>query len=67
MSNNKSNKRAEAIGHIIFLVVVFITSYATLYIMHVAGLNVNINWLIFSLIYSFIWYVLYTIADKVVT
>jgi hypothetical protein len=67
MSNNKSNKRAEAIGQIIFLVVVFITSYATLYIMHIAGLNVDINWLIFSLIYTFIWYVLYTIADKVVT
>jgi hypothetical protein len=56
----------NVIEDILFIFTIFITSLIALIIMWIGGINTN-DWLRFSVIYAFIWYVLYKIADKLVS
>jgi len=55
----------NVIEDVLFIFTIFITSLIALAIMWIGGINAN-DWLKFSIIYAFIWYVLYKIADKLV-
>jgi tryptophan-rich sensory protein len=55
----------ESISYIIFLFLVFVLTYLTLFIMDYAGLETPRNWFIFSLIFTFIWFVLFVISKPI--
>jgi tryptophan-rich sensory protein len=63
MSENKQLE--ESIAYIIFLITIGVITYITLAIMDFSGLETPKNWFLFSLIYSFIWFVLFVISKGI--
>ena len=55
----------ESIAYLVFLITIFVITYLTLAIMDFAGLRTVENWFIFSIIYAFIWFVLYVISKGI--